>query len=115
MSDSCPHCGVKHEAMYSDRVLQLYHELEQCDDPAERRGIMIEMAIEYTRSFDDTEMAETEAMHDLVAEVIQGQMAFERLALKLGRVVTEDLAETIGESGQELPPIAASTRGSQSN
>lgn len=90
--DICTECGVKHGAKISDAVLRLYRAILTCTDPIERRQLLVDLGDEYTFDVDAVDLGTPETIHMLADDVTAKRLAFEQSALRLGRVIFEQVA-----------------------
>jgi hypothetical protein len=83
----CPHCGYVHERPFSDRALQLYHQVQATKDEGERTQLLAQLANVYAEDFDSTNEEFDDKIHHEVDDFVAARLEFEQAAMQLGRTL----------------------------
>lgn len=97
MDDACPNCGEKHDRLFSDRVLDVFRDLEQATDPDERRQLMVELGTEFALDVSADDVIFPETVHALVDEVVKERLVYEQSAARMARLIMDAVAKEADE------------------
>jgi len=84
--ESCPDCGGKHSQSVSNRMLKLFQQYKETDDPFDKAGIANEIAEVALHEHDFTDFALNEGYHKYYEDFQQARNKYDEASLKLARL-----------------------------
>ena len=97
--ESCPDCGEEHSQSVSNRMLRLFQQYKETDDPFTKAGIANEIAEVALHEHDFTDFSLNEEYHKFYEDFQRARNKYDEASLKLARLalnVIENYLEVNG-------------------
>lgn len=84
---TCQQCGVKHKPVFSDAVLAIFDRMVKLEPGPERDRLHYELVEAYAVDHPPTDVETDEPVHELIEELTDARIAYERMVLRLSRML----------------------------
>jgi len=89
---------------FSKDLIDMYNEVKKTEDPDLRTELLIQMANMFVEDSDCSNEDIGEDVHNMIADVIETRLSYERHALALGRVLMRSIPDYMDEHPEEEEP-----------
>lgn len=97
MGKSCPACG-EDPMPFSKEVVALFKKILQTEDDLEKAELMLQLSALFVEDTAETDEDVSEEVHDVVADVVDSRMAYERHAMFLARILLRSIPQYLHQN-----------------